>query len=163
MSEKKQKPADYVFGRPSLYTPELAELICERVATHPCGIKELCERYDDMPTHDTINNWRYKYSDFSSRYLEARQHQSHLLFESTLDLAKEMRSAEYFGDSGERAINPGIIAMYKTIIGQHNFMAAKIKPTMYNGHGDTTQKDDTKSNEICERVETLIKKNEKEF
>ena len=36
-------------GRPSDYTQELADLICDRIATHSVGLQRLCDLYDDMP------------------------------------------------------------------------------------------------------------------
>ena len=54
-------------GRPSKYTPEMVELICERVATHDCGLSRLTEMYDDMPDRVNINIWRRKYPEFQFR------------------------------------------------------------------------------------------------
>ena len=53
-------------GRPTIYTKELAERICELVATHTIGIKALCKMYDDLPDQHTIKQWRQKNLEFST-------------------------------------------------------------------------------------------------
>lgn len=59
-------------GRPSLYTPELAALICERLATEEGGLNEVCKA-DDMPAPSTVYLWIAKHSEFSEMYARARE------------------------------------------------------------------------------------------
>ena len=42
-------------GRPSKYTPELAEAICTRIASGE-SLRHICED-DDMPNRDTVRQW----------------------------------------------------------------------------------------------------------
>jgi hypothetical protein len=46
-------------GRPSRYTKEIADLICERLASHSAGLKKLCTMFDDMPSHTVGNSQFY--------------------------------------------------------------------------------------------------------
>ena len=55
-------------GRPSDYSQELADLICERIATHGVGLKKLCEMYEDIPEKITIRRWCIKDPQFRSQY-----------------------------------------------------------------------------------------------
>lgn len=63
-------------GRPTDYTPELAERICALVAAEPHGLKKICAKYDWMPDHQTVKNWRKKYPQFLAQYLEAKELQA---------------------------------------------------------------------------------------
>lgn len=67
-----QQPA--VMGRPSIYTNELAEKICDLVAQR-IPLIHICAR-DDMPNKDTIYRWKRERQDFSDLYAQARQHRA---------------------------------------------------------------------------------------
>lgn len=130
-------------GRPTKYTPELAELICERLGTHGVGIRNICNMYEDMPSPDTINKWRYKYDEFSERYLTARKKQSHILFDSSFDDIEEIKSY-YYEDpkTGATCVDAGIVAAQRALANHKTFMAAKIQPIHYGDkqHIETTIK-----------------------
>jgi hypothetical protein len=44
-------------GCPSRYTPELAQSICEAVATLPFGIEKICKMYAHFPDRSSIRFW----------------------------------------------------------------------------------------------------------
>jgi hypothetical protein len=75
-------------GRPSIYTTELADLICYRIATSSTGTKNLCKSYDDMPDDTTIYDWRYKNEDFSRKYATAKMKQAELMAETILEFCE---------------------------------------------------------------------------
>lgn len=130
-------------GRPSIYTQELAELICHRVATNPHGIKTICKMYDDMPNPDTIREWRALHEKFSVLYLQAREKQSHILFESAIDEVEDIKSYVYENDkTGAKCVDAGIVAMQKAIANQKTHQAARISPKQY---GDAKQLEETKA------------------
>lgn len=58
-------------GRPSSYTPELAELICERLASGE-ALVDIC-RDEGMPSDKTVRAWRDASDDFRSMYARARE------------------------------------------------------------------------------------------
>lgn len=119
-------------GRPSLYTPELVDLICDRVGTHGTGIRNICNMYQDMPSPETINQWRYKYNEFSERYLNARIKQSHILFDSSFDDIEDIKNF-YYEDpkSGATCVDAGIVAAQRALANHKTFMASKIRPKDY--------------------------------
>ena len=43
-------------GRPSKYTPELAQEICDAVASSTLSMKELCSAHEHWPVYENI--WR---------------------------------------------------------------------------------------------------------
>lgn len=57
-------------GRPSIYTPELADDICERLS---CGepLAHICAR-PGMPAVRTVSDWKTAHEDFSANFVRAR-------------------------------------------------------------------------------------------
>lgn len=60
-------------GRPSLYTDELAQRICERLAAGE-SLLSICESDPDMPAESTVRLWALDDREgFSARYARARE------------------------------------------------------------------------------------------
>jgi len=72
-------------GRPTDYSKELAELICERVAGGE-GLVKICKS-EDMPHRSTVMRWLIKNKDFSDIYAQARDYQADYYFEEILEIA----------------------------------------------------------------------------
>jgi len=81
-------------GRPSDYTPELASKICALISTHPIGLKKICDKYDDIPSHQTIKTWRREKPEFHAQYLIAKEEQA-------LSYVEEL--SDYIDDVDERS------------------------------------------------------------
>ena len=82
-------------GRPTDYSLELAELICERVAGGE-GLVKICKS-DDMPHRATVMRWIFKHKEFSDRYAQARESQADYYFEEMLEIAD--------GDEGDMLLD----------------------------------------------------------
>lgn len=157
MATPRKKPEDRLkVGRPTLYTPELADLICERVATSTIGLARLCAMHDDLPTKCTVNLWRYKYPEFSSRYAQAKLHQADLLAEEMIDIADDGTNdwMETFSDEGELGwkLNGEHVQRSRLRIDTRKFLAAKLLPKQY---GDSAKEQETENKSV---VEMLIDK-----
>lgn len=61
-----------VGGRPSKYTPELADRICEELATGR-ALTRICKEEDWCPDEATVFRWLARYPEFREKYAEARQ------------------------------------------------------------------------------------------
>lgn len=129
-------------GRPTIYNDELADLICERIATHSEGIVRLCHMYDDMPSHDTINKWRWRYKEFSDRYSLAKAKQAELLAEQIIDIADDVSNDMYVNDQGNMMPNGTAVSRAKLKIAARQWHAAKLAPQIY---GDNNKSDDDKN------------------
>ena len=121
-------------GRPTDYNQELANLICERVATHAIGLKRLCGMFDDMPCEDTINQWRFKFQDFSVQYALAKVHQAELLADSMHDLANEIST--YQDSDGNTRIDSGSVNAQRLKIDTIKFTVSKLLPKVYGNKDD---------------------------
>jgi hypothetical protein len=75
-------------GRPSLYSDELADKICERIAMSEEGLHAICKE-EGMPSFPTVFNWlndsEKKY--FLDKYMRAREAQADLLSDQIIDIA----------------------------------------------------------------------------
>jgi hypothetical protein len=66
-------------GRPSDYSDELADLICERMIMGK-SIRKISEM-EDMPCEDSIYTWLAKYAYFSEKYRAAVEHRTNRYME----------------------------------------------------------------------------------
>lgn len=117
-------------GRPSKYTQELANLICERIATHTIGIRALCKMYDDMPDQETIALWRKKHLEFSALYDQAKALQAKLLVEECEELIP-LELKTYLDDSGQERYDPVSATLLKEKIAHRRWMAARLASKTY--------------------------------
>jgi hypothetical protein len=135
-------------GRPTIFTQELADLICQRVATHPLGLGRLCDMYDDMPTKETVNTWRFKDSLFSSQYTKAKIAQAELLAEDILDIACDGRNdwMESLSDDEKGLgwkLNGEHVQRSRLRIDTNKWLAAKLMPKTYGTYTDDKKDHDS--------------------
>lgn len=73
-------------GRPSLYTPEIAEEICRRLADGE-PLTRICED-DHLPVESTIRKWALEDREgFYAEYTRARQLQAQHMFDETVGIS----------------------------------------------------------------------------
>jgi hypothetical protein len=71
-------------GRPSLYTPELADEICEQLMEGKSLVKACLP--DSMPSRSTVLRWQNSNADFEAKCARARLMQADLMDDKILDL-----------------------------------------------------------------------------
>ena len=77
-------------GRPTDYTPELAEYICDEMAK-PRSMVDICNE-PDMPDQTTVYRWLVKHDEFRQMYTRAREIQADASIDkgmSEVDAAKD--------------------------------------------------------------------------
>jgi hypothetical protein len=72
-------------GRPTLYTEDVADIICEGIA-NAVALVTICKP-DDMPQPRTVYRWRRENDAFRHNYENARQDQGDKLAEDILSIA----------------------------------------------------------------------------
>ncbi len=151
MAEKKPAKAksSAKVGRPTDYNETIAALICERVATSTIGLNKLCCAYDDLPSKFTVNLWRYKYPEFSTRYAQAKLMQADLLAEECLDIADDDSCDTKINFDGEEIANNEFIARSRLRIDTRKWLAAKLLPKQYGAIADDKK---TVSDTIVEKL-----------
>lgn len=128
-------------GRPTKYTPELAKLICRRIATNQIGIRKICKKYSDLPDPDTIFEWRFDYPEFSEQYAQAKLIQADLLAEETLEIADDASNDITYNEEGEPICNTEFINRSRLRIDTRKWLAAKLLPKQYGKPAEEVPKE----------------------
>lgn len=112
MSDTKRKA-----GRPSKYSDELAEKICEKIANGR-SLRSICAE-DGMPTTSTVCKWLIENKEFSEQYARAREKQADYFAEEIIEIA----------DSAEA--ETAAVSKAKLQIDARKWAASKIAPKKY--------------------------------
>lgn len=108
-------------GRPSDYTEELANTICERIANGE-SLKHITDG-DDMPSRVTVHSWLLKRKDFLNKYEESKAIQADVYADEMDDIAHDTTL------DTRRA---------RLIIDTRKWTASKLKPKKYGDKLDVT-------------------------
>lgn len=74
-------------GRPSTYSEDIADIICDRLANGE-SLRTICA-LDDMPDKSTVFRWLAANDAFATKYAHARAAQADALFDEMLDIADD--------------------------------------------------------------------------
>lgn len=140
-------------GRPTIFTQELGDKICEVTATHPWGLKRLCAHYDWMPDPTTINLWRWKLNNFSTQYTKAKMAQAELLAEDAIDIADDTSQDITYNKSGDEICNTEFVNRARLRVDTRKWVAAKLAPKIY---GDAVKDNDAEKQRLKEEVTEII-------
>lgn len=111
------------FNRSELYTPELANDICETIATTFRGLNYHCKRKEDWPTSKTIRSWLFKNSfpEFTKAYNLAKTEQAENMAEEIIDVSYRADGKTKFG-----------VDKVRVQVDALKWVAAKLKPKKYS-------------------------------
>ncbi len=129
-------------GRPTDYSPEMADRICELTATYSWGLQKLSDKFPELPTKSTINLWRYKHPEFSSQYAQAKLIQADLLAEDCLDIADDSGRDTTYDDKGNARCDTEWVNRCRLRIDTRKFLAAKLLPKQYGEAAKSETKED---------------------
>ncbi len=118
-------------GRPTLYSKELADLVCDYVATHSCGLIKLCRTYPCLPDHSTVKLWRRRHPEFSAQYAQAKMEQADLLAEECLDIADDDSEDAIEWEDGSVKCNSEFVQRSRLRIDTRKWLASKLLPKQY--------------------------------
>lgn len=123
-------------GRPTSYTPELADKICAEIASGH-SIRTICSD-ESMPCVATIFNWLRVHAEFLAQYEKSKEEQADALAEEMLDIAdngsNDWMVANDEENAGYRA-NGEQIQRSRLRVDTRKWIASKLKPKKY---GDKT-------------------------
>ena len=148
-------------GRPSIYTPELADEICNELGSHTLGLNALCEKFPHFPHPDTVRSWRHKHLDFSAKYLQAMQSRAMLYEEETFEIASQ--KITYVDDKGIERFDAGGVAWQKMNVNLRQWHASKLASKVFGDKLQTEHSVNESTKEVVKRVADINKENEKAF
>lgn len=76
-------------GRPTDYTPELGDAICEAIGRRQ-SMAKLCDGDESMPSARTVYRWLRVHDKFRQNYETAKEDQAHNLVEDALEIADDV-------------------------------------------------------------------------
>src|SRR5687767_12219462 len=123
-------------ARPSDFTSELADEICERIATTARGIDFICESDESLPSARTVHRWLSANEEFRQSYVRARERQADLIFDECLEIADDASNdTKIVGASedheGHEVSNTEWISRSKLRVDTRLRMAGKLAPKKY--------------------------------
>jgi hypothetical protein len=126
-------------GRPSSYTEQIGDAICERIADGE-SLRSICTD-EDMPNKATVFRWLAANDQFRDQYARAREVQADSLFDDILAIADDRSNdwVEKRGSDGEvigwqengEALRRSVLR-----VDARKWMAGKLQPKKY---GDKQQ------------------------
>ncbi|MFK3738962.1 terminase small subunit protein [Massilia sp. TN1-12] len=125
---QKPKAAARPQGRPSDFTVDMADRICERLAEGE-SLRSIC-RDDSMPNRATVFRWLAANKEFSDQYAHACEARAEGMFEDMLDIADETTFDTVIGENGDRA-NTEWISRSKLRVDTRKWMLARMQPKKY--------------------------------
>ncbi|MEY1555317.1 terminase small subunit protein [Yoonia sp. R2331] len=130
-------------GRPSSYTEETADKICERIADGE-SLRTICLD-DDMPNKSTVFRWLANIETFKDQYAHAREAQADTYVDEIADIADDASNdwmAKNDPANEGLALNGEHIQRSRLRIDARKWMAGKLRPKKYGekldlNHGGT--------------------------
>lgn len=149
-------------GRPTTYTKEIADRICELTATIPRGLQYICNTHEDLPACSTIRLWAWKHPEFSAQYLDAKRMQAMVLAEETIELAKTRNT--YIDKDGQQKVDPGAVAANRLEINNAHWHASRLAlPYRDKQDEDVKQNTDEMKETLKEIRANLDERNKKDY
>jgi hypothetical protein len=143
-------------GRPSTFTQDIADRICERLADGET-LRAIC-RDDDMPDERTVRRWALDdVEGFSPQYARAREIGYHSLFDQMLEIADTPQHGVTTKESekGTEIRTGDMIEHRRLRVDTRKWMLAKALPKVYGDKltAELTGKDGAPLNEPIDKVE----------
>ena len=130
-------------GRPTDYSLEITDLICERLASGES--MRAISRDEDMPCMSTLFLWLRTHEEFSEQYAKAKEESADALVEDMLDIADNQVSQPLLVNGEPVEIDGKLIEVRDGPAVQHaklrvdtrKWAASKLKPKKYGDRLET--------------------------
>jgi len=128
-------------GRPTDYSDELIDRICQKIATSSKGLHFICKSEPDFPAFSTVFRW-LKEEDkaaFKDKYARAREAQAEYLADEIIEIADDSRNDTQENEDGEEIVNHDHIQRAKLRVDTRKWKASKLYPKKYGEKVDINQ------------------------
>lgn len=121
-------------GRPSDYTPELAEVICIRLSEGE-SLRSVC-RDEELPDKATVLRWIARHDEFRDQYVRAKAQGAEAIAEEMFDIADDasndwMEKLDAEGQSIGWQLNGDHVRRSQLRIDTRKWYLSKIMPKKY--------------------------------
>lgn len=117
-------------GRPSVYTQQIADEICERLATGE-SLNSICKS-DHMPAESTVRWWVIEdRNGISARYTQARDIGLDVMADQCIQIADDGQNDSYTDDEGRKRTDFDVIARSKLRFDARRWYLSKLAPKRY--------------------------------
>ena len=118
-------------GRPSKFTQELADEICEQL-TSGLSLRKICQA-DDMPSVSMVMRWLDSDEQFREQYARAREAQADVIFDEMLEIADECRIGKKTKKTGNvLEVSTGdMVERSRLMIDARKWVLARMSPKKY--------------------------------
>lgn len=135
-------------GRPTDYTPELADLVCERLAIGE-SMRSIA-RDESMPAMSTLFKWLRMHKEFAEQYVRAKEESADAFVEDMLDIADNQVEQPLIVDGLPLQIDGKAVMVKDNVSVNHaklrvdtrKWAASKLKPKKYGDKVEQTVKGD---------------------
>lgn len=121
-------------ARLTIYNEEIAEKICEIIATSNKGLSNICKD-DSMPSRSTVHKWLAANKEFANKYARAKEDQADFLAEEIITIAdhsdKDTVIIHDKNGNPTRAEDKEWTNRSRLRVDSRKWIASKLKPKKY--------------------------------
>lgn len=125
----KPKEAKKPKGRPTLYSNELINKICELIMSGKSMVE--ITKMEDMPGQTQVYKWLNEHKDFAEKYTRAREIQADVYFDQIIEIADCTTEDDIFNEQGNRVANSEWINRSRLRVDARKWAASKLAPKKY--------------------------------
>lgn len=127
-------------ARPTKYSKEIADKICQEIATTSKGLNAIC-KIDGMPSVRTVYNWLNdsEFAEFLQSYTRAREAQADLIAEEIIQIADDSSNDTMTIKKGDEEIeveNKEWVNRSRLRVDARKWIASKLAPKKYGDKVD---------------------------
>ena len=140
-------------GRPSSFTQEKADAICERLIEGE-SLRSIC-RDDDMPHPVTVFRWLDANESFRNQYARARSSQAERMAEEILQIADTPVDGERIeeSDDGMKVVREDMLGHRRLQVDTRKWLMSKLAPKKY---GDKVEVENTGTMTVVNKIERTV-------
>lgn len=117
------------------YTEELADKICDEIASSSRGLAFICAKLNVSPS--TVFKWLSEHKDFAERYARAREAQADYMADEILEIADDDAHDTIRTEKGDIE-NKEWVNRSRLKVEARKWVASKLKPKKYGDKLDLT-------------------------
>jgi len=136
-------------GRPSLYTPELADRICLLLARGK-SLRKICAS-KDMPDISTVLDWTMRHEEFFKQYARAREIQAELYADEIIEIADDA-SGDCQVTNGKAVFQHENVQRSRLRVDARKWILSKLLPKKY---GDNLPSEGDGKDKLRELIDAI--------